>query len=415
MDRQLSKSEQRQSPLRRFGLPIAAVALLALAYLGLRKTLTRTAHAGDLHIATVERGTIINSLSASGLVIPAAERVINAPVTTEIAEVLLTTGSAVKAGDVILQLDQDLTRLDYQRLQDELALRQNNIAKLKLQYDKELRDLDYQDQIKALKLDEFQAKVKDAERLHQIGGATLEEVEATQLQLHIAQLEKKMLANELDYRRNVNQTDKDNLQLEYNIQAKRLSELRKKLNETTVSSPQSGVITWINEDIGKTVQEGEPLVRIANLDRFKVEASTSDRNTDDLKVGMPVQVDIGDQKVTGTVDRISPEIINNTVRFYITLDEDNHPDLRPNLRTQVSIIKEKKENVLKCRRGIAFNKGKQQYIYKVSNGQASKTRITKGASSSKYVEILEGLEAGDRVIISETTDYDHMDQFKIEN
>ncbi len=413
MDREISSSEQSRNKIKRFVPAIIVVAFFVLAYYFLSDKLRKTGKSSDFHIVNVERGNIRSTLTASGLVIAASERVINAPVSTEIKEVLLSTGAEVKKGDLILQLDKEFTALEYESLNDELSLRKNNIDKLKLQYDKDLRDLDYQDQIKALQLSELKALLSDQERLLKIGGATEEEVEAAKLQLSIAQIEKKVLENELQFKRQVNETDKRNLQLEYDIQQKSLKQLGRKLNETQVKSTGDGVITWINEDIGKTVNQGEPLVRIANLTRFEIEAITSDRNSKELQIGMPVEVRINKEKMMGTITRILPEIINNTVKFYVGLEEDNHKILRPSLRTEVYVIKDQKENVIRAKRGNALKGNTNQYIYKVENNTATRVRITKGLISSDYFEIKEGLKEGDKIIISETEDFDHMEQFEI--
>lgn len=413
MDREISKSEQSKGKLKSYLPAMLIVATLALAYYFLKDKVRKTGKSSDFHIVTVERGNIRSTLTAAGLVIAASERVINSPVSTEIKDVKLSSGAAVKKGDLILSLDQEFTALAYESLNDELSLRRNNIDKLKLQFDKDLRDLDYQDQIKALQLSELKAQLGDQERLLKIGGATEEEVEAAKLQLSISEIEKKVLENELQFKRQVNQTDKNNLQLEYDIQLKKLKQLKRKLNETQVRSTGDGVITWINEDIGKTVAEGEPLVRIANLNRFEVEATTADRNSKDLLVGLPVEVRINKVKMMGTISRILPEIVNNTIKFYIALDEDNHESLRPSLRTEVFVIKDEKENVVRAKRGNALTGPSSQYVYKVEGSTAIKTRITKGLVSSDYFEIIDGLSVGDKLIISETEEYEHMDEFEI--
>jgi len=413
MDRQISKQEQSKSKLN-FIVKILLVTLLLVgAYYLLRHKLQKKGERKDFHIVNVERGNIRSTLSAAGTVVAASERVINSPVSTEIEDVLLSTGSQVTKGDLILKLDQEYTKLEYEKLQDELSLRKNNVQKLKLQFDKDLRDIDYQDQIKALQLSELKAQLSDQQRLLDIGGATEEEVEAAKLKLSIAEIEKKVLENDLKFKREVNTTDKNNLQLEIDIQVKRLKELKRKLEETQVKSPQEGVITWINENIGKTVNEGEPLVKIANLNKFKVKGTTSDRNSKELNVGLPVEVRIGKDRLKGQITRILPEIINNTVSFFIALEDNDHESLRPNQRTEIYIITGEKSNVLKAKRGSGLKGSKSQFLYKISNGIAERIKITKGLVSSEYFEIESGLSQGDKIIISETEDFDHMQSFTI--
>lgn len=411
MDRQLSTKEQSKGQYKKWLYIVGGIALLLVSLYGLRSLLENKVKESDFFIASVERGDVTNTVSAAGVVIPAFEREINAPVATEIKSVSLSTGAEVKKGDLILELDQEYTRLEFDQLKDELDLRKNNIEMLKLKYDKDLIDLDYRDQIKALEVEELEAEVSDQKRLLKIGGGTAEELEQAELQLKVAGLEKKMLGNELQYSRSVNVNEKKGLELEYTIQEKRLKELRRKLTETSVRSPQSGVITWINEDIGRTVAEGETLVRIADLGRYTIEATSSDRNSEKLSLGLPVQVRISNNNLVGSISRILPAVENNTVKFFVELEESNSDLLRPNMRAEVFIITDKKENVLRIKNGAAFRGANVQEVFFVEGNKAVKRKITKGLSNTDYVEIVTNASQGSRIIISDVADYKHLDEF----
>ncbi|MDF1694913.1 MAG: HlyD family efflux transporter periplasmic adaptor subunit [Saprospiraceae bacterium] len=411
MDRKLTSKEQSKGKYKKWTYPILAVMVLIIGIYGFRALLASKANSSDFFIASIEKGEVTHTVSAAGIVIPAFEREINAPVATEIKSVTLSTGATVTKGDLILELDQEYTRLEYEQLKDELDLRKNNIEKLKLQFDKDLRDLDYQDKIKALQVDELKAEVNDQKRLLNIGGGTAEELEQAELKLKVAGLEKKMLENELQYKRSVNVNEKKGLELEYTIQEKRLKELQRKLQETSVRSPQSGVITWINEDIGRTVTAGETLVRIADLGRYVIEATSSDRNSDKLSIGLPVNVRIGNKNLDGSISRILPAVQNNTVKFFVELDKNESEFLRPNMRAEVFIITDKKENVLRIKNGAAFRGANTQEVFFVEGNKAVKRKLKKGISNSDYVEILSNANLGDKIIISETNDYKHLDAF----
>lgn len=415
MDREISKAAVLRGRLQSIIKYFFFAALVVVSVIYGRSYLSMKGSQKDFKIVQVKKGSIQSTLAASGTIVSSSERVINAPITTEIEQVYLQTGAQVKIGDLILALDQENTQLEYERLQDELSLRKNNIKRLGLQFDKDLNDLEYQDEIKALRLDELQAQVSDQKRLLKIGGATQEELESAELKLKIERIEKKMLENELKFKRSVNQNDKDNLTLEYNIQSKRLQELGNKLKETEVRATSEGVITWINEDIGKTVNVGEPLVKLANLNKFKVEAITSERNMSILEVGMKTEVKIGKERLYGQITRILPELENNSVKFYIALDENDHESLRPNHRVEVNVIRSQKDDVLVARRGMGLKGTTTQFFYKVEQQNAKRVRVKKGLISSDYFEIIEGLEEGDKIIVSETEDFNHMDSFTIKS
>lgn len=414
MDREISSKERDNSKIWQTLKYVLIVAVLGFAFYLTRNLLSKKGEMDDFFIAVVEQGDISNTLTATGVVTPSFEREINAPVNTEIKNVILPKGTVVKKGQLIMNLDQEFTKLEYERLSDELELRENNIEKLNLQYDKDLKDLDYTDQIKALTLSQLRAQVKDMQRLVEIGGATAEELEQAQLKLQVAEIEKQMLENNLSYTQKANIKEKRNLELEFTIQQKKLAELRRKLTETEVRAPLDGVITWILEDVGRTVSQGEPLVRIADLNSYVIEASTSDRNTEKINIGMSVNVRLNNKRLKGTISNILPAVENNTIKFLVDLENSNDESLRPNMRAEVFLITDERTNVLKVKNGAAFNGAKNIDVFVIDGDKAIKTRISKGLSNADYVEITSpNIRKGQRIIISETEDYDHMDEFQI--
>jgi len=413
MDTPISIREINRAKMKKYGIVISFLVMIILFFYKSLDWFQPESSLKDLTIATVEKGNMLQTLNASGTIIPAFEYTINAPVVTEIIKIYLTNGAEVDAGIKIMELDQEFTVLEYEKLNDELMLRKNNISKLNLQLDKDLNDIQLQNQIKALQIDETNAQILSQVRLQNVGGASLEDIEKVKLQLKIMQIEKSMLDNELKYKKSFNHVEKQNLELEYNIQSKRLKELSKKLTETIVIAKNKGVITWINENLGKTVQQGEPLVRIANLDSYRVEATTSDRNMQWLNVGTPVIVRINNTDIQGTIYHTLPTIENNTIKFHISLQDPNHVALRPNMRADISIVVAEKQHALRVKLGPAITSGNTQEIFKVKDNIATKVKIEKGMTNSDYVEIVDGLDEGDQIIISDTKKLNRLSQFKI--
>jgi len=410
MDRPIAENIQRKQKGKQWFKALIAIALLGLALFAFRNMLKTDINPEKFRIATIERGNLQNAITATGTVIPSFEQQVNAPIQTEIKRINKKAGDKVNIGDLLLELDESYIKLEYDSRNDQLELRKNNITRLQFEYDKDLNELDYDAQIKALQVSSLEANLSDVQRLKDIGGATQEEADQASLNLQIAKLEKKKLENELAFRKNVVKSDRRNLQLEVMIQEKEIAELAKKLKETKVSAPRNGVVTWINENIGQKVNEGEPLVRLANLESFRVEASCSDRYSDVVKPGMPVRVRINKTNLPATIVSISPAVTDNTIEFIVQLEEEDHPELRPNMRVEVFVISSEKENVLRVANGPGFTGATQQDIYVIRGEQAEKEKIAVGLTNIDFVEIQSGnLKEGDRVIISDMKAYDHLD------
>ncbi len=402
IDISVRKRKKRQQYLRGLGLLI----LLLLAVWLFRTLLRPKAAANELRMAMVERGDIQQSVTATGLVVASFEEQLNAPVATTIKQLHLNIGSEVKPQDLILSLDREYVQLDLESRNDQLALKRNNVALLKLEYDRDLQELDYNTQIKEMELSTAAAQLSDARRLLAIGGATAEEVERAELQLRITELERDKLRNELAFRRASLAARKQNLELEVGMQEKEVAQLSRKLRETEVRAPRAGVITWINEKIGQQVAEGSPLVRIADLGHYRMEASCSDRYADQIKLGLPVVIKLAKGKLQGQVAAILPEVENNTLKFIVHFEQPDHPALRPSLLAETEIIIDEKTDVLRIKNGPAFRGGIRQEVYVVRDQEAIATEVRLGMRSGDFIEI-EGadIQAGDRIIISDTKDF----------
>ncbi|MEO0471499.1 MAG: HlyD family efflux transporter periplasmic adaptor subunit [Bacteroidota bacterium] len=413
MDRPISQEQQkksRRSQWMKFGWIILLLVALIFAF---RRLISPSADTDKLRFATVERGSVEHAITASGLIIPAYEQVINAPAATTISKVNIQSGAAVSTGDLIMELDAEYVRLNYEQLVDEVALKRNSVAKLKLEYDKNLRDLELEDEIKALELSSLQAQLVDTKRLKGIGGATEEEVQKADLALKIAQLEKKKLENNLGFRKKSIGNDRRGLELEVQIQQKKLRELQRKLTETSVIAPQAGVLTWVNDAIGSQVTEGEALVRLANLTRFRVEATSSDMYANQIKTGLPVRVRINKTDLDGTIASILPAVENNTVKFNVDLESPDSDLLRPNMQVEVFIVTNRKQDVLRVVNGPAFTGARVQDIFVLEGDVAKKRSLQIGLNNIDYVEISGDIRKGDRIIISDMKKYEHIDEINL--
>lgn len=414
MDRTIDQSAINKQRYRRYGKwALILLGVTAALYFGLR-LLRPSTDGSKLRFVTVERGPVTNTINANALILAAFEEQVNAPVATTIEEVVLEAGKEVRAGDLLLKLDRDYVGLQLDGRRDQLAMKENSIGLLNLEFDRDLKALGYDAEIKKLELAAAEARLADARRLLQIGGATEEEVEAADLAVRIIRLESDKLDNQLSYSRNSLAGRKRQLQLEVGVEEKEVRQLSRKLRETDVRAPRAGVVTWVNENIGQQVAEGAPLARIANLGRYKIEGTCSDRYAEQLAVGLPVELRLPRARLAGTVTDILPEIKENTITFRVDLDDPSNDNLRPNLRAELNVVTSRKEDVLRVKNGPAFRGGKRQSIFVLRDGEAVRTSVGIGQRNGDFVEITGGLETGDRIIISDTEEFEAMERLQLE-
>jgi HlyD family secretion protein len=165
------------------------------------------------------------------------------------------------------------------------------------------------------------------------------------------------------------------------------------------------VLTWVNEDIGATVNQGDVLARVADLSSFRVRATISDAYADALHVGDPVIVRINDTDLRGTISTVSPAADKGVVTFYAKLDEDHHPALRSNLRVDVYVVTKAHKGVLRVKNGPFYQGGNEQAVFVVEGDKAVRRTVRFGDSNFDFVQITDGLRPGDEIILTDTKDF----------
>ena len=414
MDREISQKEINKRK-GKTGLYIGLAMLgIALAAWILRGSLSTDIKRSDIRIAVAEIGSIENTLTAAGELQPEFEQVITSPIAAVIQQVYLNEGSIVKAGEKILELDKELTRLNFEKQKDQLDLKRNSVVKLQLDLDKSFYDLKINDSIKAFRINALQADVENAKRLFKAGGGTRETIEQTENNLKIAQLEKRQLENDIRTRQAIMQTSIRETQISASIQEKELRTFERKLQQSNILTTRAGVLTFVNKNLGQNVSEGEVLARLADLSSFKLIGSISDNYAAQIHIGMPVLVKLNDSIMRGSLAQIYPSVQNNVMTFEVALDSKSNPAFRPKMKTEVFIVTDSRRNILRVANGPAFKGGSVQEVFVLrKDGKAERRTVKIGLTSFDFVEITEGVQKGETVIISDLSRYKNVNEIEI--
>jgi HlyD family secretion protein len=393
---------------------LVIIILVSMVWL-LRTYVRSSIDRSDIITAKVEEGAVQNTINASGEVLPEFEEILTSPINASIKSALIDAGNSVKTGQSVLTLDKSAAQTEYEKQKFQLESKMNEISKLKLNLDKSFYDIKSNNDIKQLRIASLTDAVESAKKLYNAGGGTREGIEQAQLNLKVAQLEKSQLENEIKSKQLTMQLEIKEAKIAAEIQKNDLKELQRKLDLANIVATRNGVITYVNKNIGATVREGETLVRIADLSGFKVAGSIADNAMDQLRSGVPVIIRINEVQLRGQVTNISPSIHNGIVSFDIRLDERNHKMLRPNMKVDVFLVTAEKSHAVRVANGPTFKGPSVQDIFIVRDGKAIRKTVHIGLSNFDYVEIKDGVKAGDVVIISDMSAYKNSSELKINN
>jgi HlyD family secretion protein len=414
MDREIDLATRRRRLIRRLTIGTAIVVvtggLLVLAAGWLRPSI----HRARSRFATVERGDLEAILQASGTVVPASERVISSPVEARIERILELPGELLKEGDPILELDTAAARLQIERLEEQLAQVENDGVQKKLELEDSLDDLTSRIETGRLDLEIAAYRLEQNRKLDIDGLVPAEKLRESEVELKKATIQLQRLEEQVASARRVHRARLDRLALDASILRKERDDARRRLELATTCAPVSGVLTWVNQEVGATVGVGDVLARIADLDSFRVEASVADAYASRLETGQPVRVLIEKEPLPGRVSAVLPTIESGAVRINVELDDPAHSRLRQNLRVDVLVVTGFRADVLRAPRGPYIQGGGDRHHVFVVNGErVRRTDVRLGLVGHEYYEVVEGLEDGDEIVISDMRNYQHARELRL--
>jgi HlyD family secretion protein len=163
------------------------------------------------------------------------------------------------------------------------------------------------------------------------------------------------------------------------------------------------------------VAPGTNLARVANPARLKAEIKVAETQAKDIQIGQAAQVDTRNGIVNGRVIRIDPSVQNGTRTVDVSLEGDLPKGAVPDLSVDGTIELERLANVLYMGRPAFGQEQSTVGIFKVdaTGAEASRVQVTLGKSSVNTVEVVAGLQAGDKVILSDMSAWDAYERVRL--
>ena len=414
MDREIPKEvrrKERNKKLIRYGVTAAAVIVAISVLVSLMRTGVREK---DLVFSTVDQGTIEVSVSASGQVVPAFEAIITSPISTRILEVYKKGGDSVDVGTPILKLDLQSAETEYKKQLDEEQMKNYELRQLLVNNQTQLKDLAMQVKVSEMKLNRMRVELRNEQYLDSLGSGTTDKVRQAELSVNVAQLELEQLKQKYANEQQVLEAGYRVKGLELSIFRKSLAETRRTLEDAQVKSPRKAILTYINDQIGQQVSQGEQIAIISDLSHFKVEGEIADTYGDRVSAGGKAVVKIGREQLVGQVSSVTPLSKNGVISFIVQLDQDNHPRLRSGLKTDVYVMNAVKEDVLRIANASYYvGRGEYELFVRTASDELEKRKVRLGDSNFEYVEVVSGLKPGEQVVVSDMSQYKNKSSLKL--
>lgn len=396
----------------------AAVVIAAVTFLVSRlKPAAPTVDASTIWTGTVKRGNLVRQVRGLGTLVPRPDRLRLIPAQTEgtVVSIAELPGANVHPGTVLMTLSNP--ELQQQLLNARLALQAAKVDYHNTQVKLESDLMDKRSAAAAVNANQSQAALqartdKQLYKLGVISGLTYTASESKAQQLTIQNklenqeiaMNQKAIASQLD----VQQTKVEQAQAQYAL-------LQEEQDALTVRAGIDGVLIDLPHQLGEHVAVGATLAKVAQPNELMADLKIPETQAHDVELNQKAEIDTHNGIIPGHVIRIDPSVVNGTRTVDVALDGPLPAGAVPDLSVDGTIDLQRLQNVLFVGRPAFGNENSTISLFRLSpDGKtATRVQVRVGVASVTEIQILGGLEPGDRVILSDMSQYDNVDKVRL--
>ena len=388
-------------------LAAGAVALLVLAvvlYPSLRRwtAAERAVDATTVRFATVTRGDLLRDLTVQGRVVASLHPTLFSG-GQGIVSLRTKAGAQVRKGDVLATIDSKEIQSANEQARAQLLSIRAELERQKILARQAAQRARQQVDLLALRLDAARRELARNQTMFNEGLSNKADLESAQDSVRTSEMELAQARRELDLSRETTSFEIQTREQQVISQQSVSADLAKRVDELTIRAPFDGMVASVAVQDRDAVAPNQAIVTVVNLSSLELEAALPEEYAGETAIGTPATILFNGREYQGTVTGISPEVVANQVAATVAFVGGQPPGLKQNQRLTTRLVFESKRDVLKVARGSFVDDGGGRTAWIVDGDIAAKREITLGATSASEVEVLKGLELGDRIIVSETT------------
>ncbi len=413
MDRPVSKEHKRKLLIRQIGVTSIIIIVPLLIILFMKSAFVPSVSISQVATGISDKGDIQITVQGSGNVIPVYEEIITSPFKSNIVKIIKKPGDKVFPKDTLLILNNKLAENDLNLLTNELALENIRIDKLKIELQQLREDFEFSRKIKEIKVENARLEYEGEVTLNKMGGSPASEVKKAKTAWDIEQLENSQAQYNFNNQVNSRNNGIRELETEINIEKNKIIKAKDLVDQAYVKAPFHGDLSWVIDQTGASVSEGQQIARVADFSSYKLKGTISNAWAGRVASGQEVDIRNQDKDLTGTIENIMPAITQGMMECIIRIDKGDITNLRPAQQLEIRVIISKKDKVLRLPNGPYYKDRGYKEMYVVRGNKAYRTKILFGDSNFDYVEVLEGLKEGEKVILSDIGDKYTREEIKL--
>jgi HlyD family secretion protein len=364
---------------------------------------------------TVKRGPMLREVRGLGTLVPEDIHWIPAQTAARVDKIVIRPGHLVMPDTVILEMSNPELQRDVLDAEYALKAAEANLGALRVQVDSDL--MNQKSQEASVRSDYEQAHME-----HDVDEKLFKEGIYSDHIRNLAKVKEDQLAVRLQLESERTKISADSAESKL-LAAKSLVDQAKATYGLRISQSQSlrvragitGVLQLVPVEEGQNVAIGTNVARVADPKKLKAEVKIAETQAKDIVIGQKATIDTRNGVVIGHVSREDPSVVNGTVTVDVAFDEPLPPSARADLSVDGTIELENLKDVLYVGRPVHGQQDATISLFKISQdgSEASRVNVKLGRSSVTTMEIVSGLQVGDKVILSDMSQWDNVDRVRL--
>jgi HlyD family secretion protein len=423
MDVPISFEVRRRRQRRRWFVVGTVGVLLAAVTLGLARLQPAAplVEKSSIWMGTVRRGEMLRDVRGNGTLVPEDIRWIPSITAGRVEQILVLPGAAVRADTVLVELSNP--QVEQSAFEAEWQLKAAEAESENLRFQLQTQKLGQQAAVATVQANCSNARL-DCEVNEELArGGLVPELARKQSRTRFEEL-KRLLEIEQDRLA----ISADAARAQTAVQEAKVAQLRAQLElkrrqvgALKVRAGMDGVLQRLGDpanplQVGQQLTEGMLVARVANPVKLKAAIRIAESQAKDVQLGQRADIDTRNGIVSGHVVRIDPAVENGTVTVDVAFDAALPKGARPDLSVDGTVELERLEDVTYVGRPVQAQAGGKTSLFKLINGGAAAVRVTAklGRASVNSIEVIEGLQTGDQVILSDMSQWDGHDRVRLQ-
>jgi len=362
----------------------------------------RAVDATTVRIATVTRGDLLRDITVQGRVVASLHPTLFSP-GQGLVSLHTKAGAQVRKGDILATVDSKELQSANEQARAQLLSIRAELERQKILSRQAAQRARQQVDLLALRLDAARRELARNERMFNEGLSNKADYEAAQDSVRTAEMELAQSRRELDLSRETTSFEVQTREQQVISQQSVAADLAKRVDELTIRAPFDGMVASVAVQDRDAVAPNQAVLTVVNLTSLELEVALPEEYAGETAIGTPATIAFNGKEYQGTVMSISPEVVANQVAATVSFVGGLPPGLKQNQRLTTRLVFETKKDVLKVARGSFVDASGGRTAWIVDGEIATLREIALGATSASEVEVLKGLELGDRIIVSDTS------------